>query len=102
VIVQLPRASPRDRADLGDLYVASTRLDRERLADAGAAAPGRGVRRDRQPAADQASQLQRRISIYGNAQGRASGDVGSDAERVVKAMKLPPGYRFDLSGGSRR
>src|SRR6185369_6100239 len=36
---------------------------------------------------------------YANANGRPSGDVGSDAERVVKEMKLPPGYRFDLSGG---
>ena len=43
--------------------------------------------------------LQRRISIYANAQGRPSGDVGTDAEKIVKSMKLPPGYRFDVGGG---
>jgi multidrug efflux pump subunit AcrB len=42
--------------------------------------------------------LQRRITIYANAQGRPSGDVGTDAEKVVKAMQLPPGYRFDVGG----
>ena len=43
--------------------------------------------------------LQRRISIYANAEGRPSGDVGSDAEKIVKEMKLPQGYRFDIGGG---
>lgn len=43
--------------------------------------------------------LQRRISIYTNAEGRPSGDVGSDAERIAKAMELPHGYRLDIGGG---
>ena len=42
--------------------------------------------------------LQRRIAIYGNAHGRPSGDVGTDAEKIVKTMQLPPGYRFDVGG----
>ena len=43
--------------------------------------------------------LQRRVTIWGNAQGRPSGDVGSDAEKIVKEMQLPQGYRFDIGGG---
>ncbi|HEX2494899.1 MAG TPA: efflux RND transporter permease subunit, partial [Steroidobacter sp.] len=45
--------------------------------------------------------LQRRITIYANAEGRPSGDVGSDAEKIVKQMQLPKGYRFQISGGQR-
>jgi multidrug efflux pump subunit AcrB len=45
--------------------------------------------------------MERRISVSANAQGRASGDVGKDAEKIVKSMQLPPGYRFDIGGGQR-
>jgi hydrophobe/amphiphile efflux-1 (HAE1) family protein len=99
VIVQLPKHRREIAADLGDLYVASTRLDAN---GSPTLVPLRQVAEFVETGSPQQIKrlnLQRRISIYGNAQGRASGDVGSDAERVVKAMKLPPGYRFDLSGG---
>jgi hydrophobic/amphiphilic exporter-1 (mainly G- bacteria), HAE1 family len=99
VIVQLPKHRREIAADLGDLYVASTRLDAN---GSPMLVPLRQVAEFVETGSPQQIKrlnLQRRISIYGNAQGRASGDVGSDAERVVKAMQLPPGYRFDLSGG---
>jgi HAE1 family hydrophobic/amphiphilic exporter-1 len=99
VIVQLPKHRREIASDLGDLYVASTRIDAN---GAPMLVPLRQVAEFVETGSPQQIKrlnLQRRISIYGNAQGRASGDVGSDAERVVKEMKLPPGYRFDLSGG---
>ena len=42
--------------------------------------------------------LQRRQAIYAGAQGRPSGDVGDDVQKLVKATTLPPGYRFDVGG----
>jgi HAE1 family hydrophobic/amphiphilic exporter-1 len=99
VIVQLPKHRREIAADLGDLYVASSRLDAN---GSPLLVPLRQVAEFVETGSPQQIKrlnLQRRISIYANANGRPSGDVGSDAERVVKEMKLPPGYRFDLSGG---
>jgi hydrophobe/amphiphile efflux-1 (HAE1) family protein len=43
-------------------------------------------------------ELQRRVSLFANAQGRPAGDVGQDVSRIVKATTLPPGYRFSIRG----
>jgi len=42
--------------------------------------------------------LQRRQAIYAGTEGRPSGDVGADVQKIVKATQLPPGYRFDVGG----
>jgi multidrug efflux pump subunit AcrB len=42
--------------------------------------------------------LQRRQAIYAGSQGRPSGDVGADVQKIVKETQLPPGYRFDVGG----
>jgi len=42
--------------------------------------------------------LQRRHAIYAGAQGRPSGDVGADVQKIVRETQLPPGYRFDVGG----
>jgi HAE1 family hydrophobic/amphiphilic exporter-1 len=98
VIVQLPKHRREIASDLGDLYVTSTRTDANgnpllvpirQVADFVETTSPQQIKR---------LNLQRRITIYANAQGRPSGDVGSDAEKVIKAMELPPGYRFDVGG----
>ena len=98
VIVRLPKQRREIAADLGDLYVTSTRNDANgtpilvpirQVADFVETTSPQQIKR---------LNLQRRITIYGNAHGRPSGDVGTDAENIVKAMQLPPGYRFDVSG----
>ena len=99
VIVQLPKQRREITADLGDLYVSSTRVDANgnpvlvplrQVADFVATGSAQQIRR---------LNLQRRVTIWGNAQGRPSGQVGTDAEKIVKEMELPPGYRFDVGGG---
>ena len=45
--------------------------------------------------------LQRRQAIYAGTEGRPSGDVGADVQRIVKETQLPPGYRFDVGGQTR-
>jgi hydrophobe/amphiphile efflux-1 (HAE1) family protein len=42
--------------------------------------------------------LQRRVALYANAEGRPSGDVNTDVEKLIKDTPLPPGYRFDVGG----
>jgi hydrophobic/amphiphilic exporter-1 (mainly G- bacteria), HAE1 family len=43
-------------------------------------------------------ELQRRVTLFANAEGRPAGDVGSDVNAVVKDFALPPGYRFSVRG----
>jgi multidrug efflux pump subunit AcrB len=43
-------------------------------------------------------ELQRRVALYANAEGRPSGDVNSDVQKIIKETVLPPGYRFDVGG----
>ena len=99
VIVQLPKERREIAADLGELYVASARTDANgtpllvplrQVADFVETGSPQQIKR---------LNLQRRVSIYANAQGRPSGDVGTDAQRIVESMELPPGYRFDVGGG---
>ena len=45
--------------------------------------------------------LQRRQAIYAGTEGRPSGDVGADVQKIVKEWQLPPGYRFDVGGQTR-
>jgi multidrug efflux pump subunit AcrB len=43
-------------------------------------------------------ELQRRVAIFANAQGRPAGDVGKDVNEIIKQTTLPPGYRFSVRG----
>ena len=42
--------------------------------------------------------LQRRVGIYANVEGRPAGDVGSDVQKAADQMTLPPGYRLAAAG----
>ncbi len=99
VIVQLPKQRREIKSDLGDLYVSSTRIDENGTP---ILVPLRQVAEFVETGSPQQIKrlnLQRRISLYANAEGRASGDVGKDAEKIVAETKLPQGYRFDVGGG---
>ncbi|QQS12941.1 MAG: efflux RND transporter permease subunit [Rhodospirillales bacterium] len=45
--------------------------------------------------------LQREVQITANASGRSTGDVGRDAQEILKSIQLPPGYRFVVGGSSK-
>ncbi|HMN44908.1 MAG TPA: efflux RND transporter permease subunit [Povalibacter sp.] len=98
VIVQLPKERREIKSDLGDLYVSSTRVDANGTP---ILVPLRQVAEFVETGSPQQIKrlnLQRRISVYANAEGRASGDVGRDAEKIVAETRLPQGYRFDIGG----
>jgi hydrophobe/amphiphile efflux-1 (HAE1) family protein len=43
-------------------------------------------------------ELQRRVAIFANAQGRPAGDVGKDVNAIIEKTELPPGYRYSIRG----
>jgi multidrug efflux pump subunit AcrB len=43
-------------------------------------------------------ELQRRVALYANVEGRPSGDANKDVQKIIKESTLPPGYRFDVGG----
>jgi HAE1 family hydrophobic/amphiphilic exporter-1 len=98
VIVRLPRERREIAADLGRLALSSTRTS-----DDGAPllVPLRQVASFVPTASPQQikrQNLQRRVSIYANAEGRPAGDVGEDVKAIIKAWPLPPGYRWEIGG----
>ena len=98
VNVQLPKSGRQKIADLADLSVASTRVGADgkfimvplrQVAEFIASTSPQVIKRQ---------DLQRRVGIYANVEGRPSGDVGSEVQQMIKTIQLPPGYRFDVGG----
>ncbi|MBN8478322.1 MAG: efflux RND transporter permease subunit [Burkholderiales bacterium] len=98
VNVQLPRDRRRLASDLANLYVSTNKRGPDgelRMV------PLRQVAElveSTSPQIIKRQDLQRRVALYANAEGRPSGDVGNDVDRIVKEWKLPPGYRFSVGG----
>ncbi|MEO8487171.1 MAG: efflux RND transporter permease subunit, partial [Betaproteobacteria bacterium] len=98
VNVQLPKADRRLASDLGNLYLSTSRRGPDgRLT----MVPLRQVAElveTTSPQIIKRQDLQRRVGIYANVEGRPAGDVGSDVQKVASAMELPPGYRLQAAG----
>ncbi|MDY7538905.1 efflux RND transporter permease subunit [Undibacterium sp. 5I1] len=96
--VQLPKSGRQKISDLGDLSLASSRIDANGkpimvpLRQVVQFIPGTS------PRVIKRQDLQRRAAIYANVEGRAAGDVGTEVQELVKKIELPPGYRFDVGG----
>ena len=98
VNVQLPQSGRRITADLGELYVVSSKVNAD---GSPILVPLRQVvefQNSTSPQIIKRQDLQRRIGLYANVEGRPSGDVGKDVEAALKTIELPPGYRFDVAG----
>ncbi len=98
VNVQLPKSERRITSDLGDLRVVSARPGPN---GAPVLIPLRQVvefKESTSPQIIKRQELQRRVGIYANVEGRPSGDVGKEVQELLKTITLPPGYRFDVAG----
>ncbi|MCM2329231.1 MAG: efflux RND transporter permease subunit, partial [Lysobacter sp.] len=98
VNVQLPKSERRITGDLGDLRIVSGRPG---PGGAPVLVPLRQVvefQESTSPQIIKRQELQRRVGIYANVEGRPSGDVGSEVQELLKTIQLPPGYRFDVAG----
>jgi HAE1 family hydrophobic/amphiphilic exporter-1 len=98
VNVQLPKSGRRIASDLGELYVVSSKVG----ADGNPIlVPLRQVvefKPSTSPQIIKRQELQRRVGLYANVEGRPAGDVGKDVQALLKTIQLPPGYRFDIAG----
>jgi hydrophobic/amphiphilic exporter-1 (mainly G- bacteria), HAE1 family len=98
VNVQLPKDSRRLQADLSNLYLSTGKKGPD---GENRMVPLRQVAEiveTTSPQIIKRQELQRRVALYANAEGRPSGDVNSDVQKIIKDSVLPPGYRFDVGG----
>ena len=98
VNVQLPKEDRRLAAGIGNLYLST-----------GKRGPGGELRmvplrqvaeivETTSPQIIKRQDLQRRVALYANVEGRGSGNVSDDIGKIMKATQLPPGYRFVVAG----
>jgi multidrug efflux pump subunit AcrB len=98
VNVQLPRDGRRLASDVGNLYISTSKRGPDgelRMVPLRQVAE---IVETTSPQIIKRQDLQRRVALYANAEGRPSGNVGDDVEKIVKATSLPPGYRFAIAG----
>ncbi len=98
VNVQLPREGRRLASDLGNLYLSTNQRGPDgelRMVPLRQVAE---VVESTSPQIIKRLDLQRRVALYANAEGRASGDVNDDVKKITKTMALPSGYRFVIAG----
>jgi len=98
VITQLPRASRTVIDDIANLNIATGR----QLADGSPEiVPLRAIatiERTFNPENIRRQDLQRRVALFANVEGRPAGDAGKEVQALVKSYELPPGLRFDIGG----
>jgi multidrug efflux pump subunit AcrB len=98
VNVQLAKERRRLVSDLGNLYLTSGKRGPDgelRMVPLRQVAE---IVETTSPQIIKRQELQRRVALYANAEGRPSGNVNADVDRIMKETTLPPGYRFDVGG----
>jgi multidrug efflux pump subunit AcrB len=98
VNVQLPKDGRRLASDLGNLYLSTNKRGPDgelRMVPLRQVAE---IVETTSPQIIKRQDLQRRVALYANAEGRASGNVGDDVKKIVDETTLPPGYRFTIAG----
>jgi len=98
VNVQLPKEGRRLASDLGNLYVPTNKRGPDgelRMVPLRQVAE---IVESTSPQIIKRQDLQRRVALYANAEGRPSGNVGDDVKKIVDETRLPPGYRFTIAG----
>jgi hydrophobic/amphiphilic exporter-1 (mainly G- bacteria), HAE1 family len=98
VNVQLPKDNRRLAADLGNLYLTTAKRGPDGEARMVPLRQVAEIVESTSPQLIKRQELQRRVALYANAEGRPSGDVNADVQRIIKETTLPPGYRFDVGG----
>jgi multidrug efflux pump subunit AcrB len=98
VNVQLPKDSRRLAGDLSNLYLSTTKKGPDgepRMVPLRQVAE---IVETTSPQIIKRQELQRRVALYANVEGRPSGDANKDVQKIIKEFTLPPGYRFDVGG----
>ncbi len=98
VSVQLPQSGRTKLSDIGDLYISTNRMDANGTP---VMVPLRQVVEfipSTSPNVIKRQNLERRVGIYANVEGRPTGDAAKEVKKLVQAIPLPQGYRFDIKG----
>jgi len=98
VNVQLPKQGRQLASDLGNLYLSTNKRGPDgelRMVPLRQVAE---IVESTSPQIIKRQDLQRRVALYANAEGRPSGNVGDDVKKIVNETVLPPGYRFAIAG----
>ena len=98
VNVQLPKDGRQLSSDIGNLFLTTNKKGPDGEARMVPLRQVAEIVPSTSPQIIKRQELQRRVALYANAEGRPSGDVNSDVAKVMKEFKLPPGYRFDVGG----
>ena len=98
VNVQLPKDNRRLQADLSNLYLSTGKKGPDGETRMVPLRQVAEIVETTSPQLIKRQELQRRVALYANAEGRPSGDVNSDVQTIIKETVLPPGYRFDVGG----
>ncbi len=98
VITQIPRASRTVIDDISGMNIATSRLMADGTPEVIPLRAIATIERTFNPENIRRQDLQRRIALWANVQGRPSGDAGKEVQAMVKAYELPPGLRFDIGG----
>ena len=98
VNVQLPKDSRRLASDLGNLYLTTNKRGPDGQMRMVPLRQIAEIVETSSPQIIKRQNLQRRIGIYANVEGRPSGDVGNDVQKLADEMPLPPGYLLQAAG----
>jgi hydrophobe/amphiphile efflux-1 (HAE1) family protein len=98
VNVQLPRDGRRLASDLGNLYLTTNKRGPDGQMRMVPLRQVAEIAESTSPQIIKRQDLQRRVGIYANVEGRPSGDVGKDVQKAADEMTLPPGYRLQAAG----
>jgi len=98
VNVQLSKDRRQLASDLGNLYLATNRRGPDGQMRMVPLRQVADIVESTSPQMIKRQDLQRRIGIYANVEGRPAGDVGKDVQKLADAMALPPGYSLAAAG----
>jgi multidrug efflux pump subunit AcrB len=98
VNVQLSKDRRQLASDLGNLYLSTNKRGPDGALRMVPLRQVAEIVESTSPQIVKRQELQRRVALYANVQGRPSGDVNADVAKIIKATDLPPGYRFDVGG----
>ena len=98
VNVQLSKDRRQLASDLGNLYLSTNKRGPDGALRMVPLRQVAEILESTSPQIVKRQELQRRVALYANVQGRPSGDVNGDVAKIMKSTQLPPGYRFDVGG----
>ncbi|STR45779.1 efflux RND transporter permease subunit [Iodobacter fluviatilis] len=98
VVVQLAEQDRRTAADLGDLYLSSSKSNSDGSPKLVSLRQVASLEKSTSAQQLKRLDMQRRVSLYANVQGRPSGTVSGEVQALLDKTELPAGYHFGAGG----